>query len=122
MLVRSLSIVSVLLVPSLVLSEPPAKARLDAHGFPLPDGAIARLGDLHFAQPGPITAMALSPDGKVIATAGHRVIVDPKKPAGIGEGQRERHQMRIFLWDADTGLIVREIVVSSWIWTLAFSS
>lgn len=75
------------------------QSRVDDHGFPLPDGASARLGDLHFAQSGPITAMALAPDGKTIASAG----------AGI------------FLWDAAKGLIVREIATSDLIISLTFS-
>lgn len=71
----------ILFVASFGASAQSVKPRLDAHGFPLPDGAIARLGDLHFAQPEEIRAIAMSADGKVIVTAGDE---------------------RVFVWDADT--------------------
>src|SRR5882724_10842587 len=99
MLVRCIALVCVLSTPLHSLADPPAKPRLDGHGFPLPDGALTRLGDLHFAQPGSITALALSPDDKLIATAGPR----------------------IFLWNADTGHIVREIGAPWYVTKLAFS-
>src|SRR5688500_10122236 len=92
---RLFALCCVLAIPLAGAARPP----LDDHGFPLPHGALARLGDLHFAQPGPITAMILSPDGKIIASAG----------GGI------------FLWDAETGLILRKLPVSGSIGALAFS-
>jgi len=55
---------------------------------------------LRFAQPEYITALAISPDANVVATAGGK---------------------RAFLWSSDTGRIVREIPASGWIKTLAFS-
>lgn len=99
MSLRCLSLAILLLAPPLSLADPPA-ARLDAHGFPLPEGAIARLGDLHFAQPEAVTALALSPDGKVIASAGRR----------------------IYLWNAETRRIVRELAASGRVDRLIFSS
>ena len=95
MSIRGFAIFCVLLSPFVAIGQP----RLDKHGFPLPDGAIARLGDLHFAQARTIQALAVSPDGKTIATSGRA----------------------IFLWNADTGRIVREIPASAWITNLAFS-
>lgn len=42
------------------------RLRVDAHGAPLPEGALQRLGTQRFATQG---VMALSPDGKVVAGA-----------------------------------------------------
>jgi RNA polymerase sigma factor (sigma-70 family) len=56
--------------------RPPAEVadakpeRTDAHGDPLPPGAVARLGTLRFRHGKGITAVALSPDGKTITSAG----------------------------------------------------
>ncbi len=89
MFVRFFAILCLLPTSLLSLADLPEKARRDAHGFPLPEGTISRLGDLRFAQPGSICALALSPDGKTIATA--------------------RSDGRIFFWNANTGRIVREL-------------
>jgi WD40 repeat protein len=90
MFIRCCSSLFVLLTPLLGLADAPGKPRLDAHGFPLPDGAIARLGDLRFVSPEAIRALALSHDGKRIASAGNN----------------------IHLWDADTGRMLRTIKTS----------
>ncbi len=45
--------------------------RLDPHGDPLPPGALQRLGKVErLRQGGTVQAIALSPDGKVLASAG----------------------------------------------------
>ncbi|HKB05144.1 MAG TPA: sigma-70 family RNA polymerase sigma factor, partial [Gemmataceae bacterium] len=54
----------------------------DALGDALPPGAVARLGTVRFRHGGQLQAVAYSPDGKMIASA------------GFG---------RIVLWEADTG-------------------
>src|SRR5262249_46310947 len=46
------------------------KPMTDAHGDPLPRGAIARFGSARWRHCGIIYASALSPDGKMLATAG----------------------------------------------------
>jgi RNA polymerase sigma factor (sigma-70 family) len=53
-------------------AEPPkaedkAAARLDRHGDPLPEGAVARLGTLRFRVDGEIQKLTFAPDGKMIA-------------------------------------------------------
>ena len=49
-------------------SDPPAKARTDAEGVPLPDGAVARLGSSRFRHDGsPWGLVTFSPDSRRIA-------------------------------------------------------
>jgi RNA polymerase sigma factor (sigma-70 family) len=44
--------------------------RLDFHGDPLPEGALLRFGTIRFRHPGGVHGVALSPDGKTLATEG----------------------------------------------------
>lgn len=62
--------------------EPPP-IRVDRHGDPLPEGALARLGTVRFRHGFFVSALAYSPDGKKIAA--------------VGAGRA------ITLWDAATG-------------------
>jgi WD40 repeat protein len=74
--VRLAVVVGLLLIPSLTATgQPPvtkAKAtapRLDWHGDPLPEHAIARLGNRPFHQPDRLGIVAFSPDGKTVLGA-----------------------------------------------------
>ncbi len=67
------------------------KARADASGDPLPDGALARLGTLRWSHPQPVIFAAFLHDGKTVLTG---------------------CEDRIFrIWDCDTGKEIRRIVV-----------
>jgi WD40 repeat protein len=67
-----------------------AEPRLDAHGDPLPDGALFRLGTVRFRHAGGISRSALSPDGKLLATAS---------------------STRVVIWDVETGRPVQSFRV-----------
>src|SRR5712692_643659 len=62
---------------------PERPARRDQHGDPLPEGAVARIGTVRLRHAGPVTALAYSHDGKILAS-------------GSEDGT-------IRLWDAATG-------------------
>src|SRR6516162_674932 len=85
-------------------NQPPptdVKPRVDYSGDLLPAGAMARLGTVRFRQGNIIHALAVSPDGKTIASAGY-----PKT---------------IHLWDTATGQRIGRLEGSeSWIYSLAF--
>jgi WD40 repeat protein len=93
--------VVLLLVPALAVATPAAAQgpRLDRHGDPLPEGAIARLGSVRFQPPRRIYAAALSPDGSILAAADHGTHQD-----GIA----------IDLLDAATGKVLRTVRLTDW--------
>jgi WD40 repeat protein len=74
-----------LLVAFAAQAEPPADK--------LPPGAVARLGSYRFYHGGPINAMAIAPDGKLIATIGQAW------PYNSAVGQKDS----LFVFDARTG-------------------
>jgi RNA polymerase sigma factor (sigma-70 family) len=88
-------------------AERPARTttqRLDAAGDVLPDGALLRLGTTRFRHGHLINAIALSPNGKLIASAGGPAV------------------SVLTLWDAATGKEVRRLDGhAGWLLAAAFS-
>ncbi|MGH7225109.1 MAG: sigma-70 family RNA polymerase sigma factor, partial [Gemmataceae bacterium] len=71
------------------LSDRRTQAGRDCYGDPLPVGARVRLGTVRLRHRGPITAVAYSPDGSLLASSGWDEV--------------------IHLWDANTGQSIREL-------------
>jgi hypothetical protein len=78
-------------------------ARLDRAGDPLPPYAVARLGTLRFRHDAPISKVAVSPDGRFLASA------------GLGPTAA----MMLLLWDAETGRPLHRLRLT--VSTVAFS-
>src|SRR5262249_21151782 len=79
--------------------QPP---RTDAHGDPLPAGALARIGTVRLRHGGGIHSLCFSPDGKTLASASY--------------------DNTIRLWDPKTGKEIRRFVGHHhWIFSVAFS-
>jgi len=88
--------------PAAAPEGPKPKPKLDADGEPLPDGALARLGSLRLRHGSPVTSVAYSPDGKLLAT-----------------GSWDNYAR---IWDPATGRLVRDILPrDGWVWAVAFS-
>jgi len=104
-----LLIVAVLAPPWPVNGEPPAEGsrasrsegapRTDPFGDPLPKGAFSRMGTMRLRNETPVAFLAVSPDGKMLASAGHGV-------AGSGD---VRFKRSICLWDLTTGKELRRL-------------
>src|SRR5882724_4279544 len=72
------------------LSQKEQQPHNGSRGHPLPEGALARLGDIQLRHGGGIRASALAPDGKTLATAGGGIYA-------------------VILWDLQSGNVVRRL-------------
>jgi WD40 repeat protein len=76
--------------------EPP---RTDQFGDPLPKGAISRMGTVRLRHEQPVAFLAVSPDGKMLASAGQ----------GFIESGDLTYKRCICLWDLTTGKELRRL-------------
>lgn len=80
-------------------STPPVVATpsgVDSLGDPLPDAALQRLGTLRFRHPTNVIDLALSPDGKIVVTAGEMIIgweAATGKELWRGEPKKDRFEL-----------------------------
>jgi RNA polymerase sigma factor (sigma-70 family) len=122
-------------------ADPLPLARLDRHGDPLPDGAIARLGTARLRHGDQVLKVAFSPDGKTLASVSwdhtvslwevstgkllrmlHHtgqvacVVFTPDGKTLISGGSDA-----IRLWDVKSGRLLHQLPHGGWVWSLALS-
>ncbi len=100
--------------------KPSSEAQPAGSDQPLPQGAIARLGGNLYWHAGEIGAVAVSPDGKLIATGEKHGAYYPRADGGFASGDPDP---QIRTWHTRTGRLLH-IVDSGfgWVISLEFSS
>jgi WD40 repeat protein len=76
------------------------RPQVDAHGDPLPPGAVARLGTVRFRHEGWLHQVALSPDGRTLAAAAGKSVA---------------------FWDISTGRLTRRLTFNQDVHCVAFA-
>src|ERR1043165_8551374 len=111
--------------------EQTQKTPLDSYNDPLPPGAITRIGTIRLRHGNVVTALAFSPDGKVLASGGMDQRVrfwDVATGKELGADHAHQHDItaiayadggkilvsadvegNIFLWDALTRKVIRRL-------------
>jgi WD40 repeat protein len=75
--------------------------RTDRYGDPLPHGVLARLGTIRLRPPAELGGAAFTPDGKII--------VSWCNPVSSGFLPVQLAPQAVYLWDADTGKLIRSL-------------
>jgi RNA polymerase sigma factor (sigma-70 family) len=126
--------------PEPLASESPEKSksqkaeRTDLYGDPLPPGALVRMGTVRFRHTNLIGNVAYSPNGRILAAAGHGGIIrlyDPATGRTLRQLQAHAHQYPAIafapdskslacvgtrllqVWDVDTGKELRRFAVEA---------
>ncbi len=105
-----LTLLAVVYTPALGLAAPEPGAaqvpppRFDLFGDPLPPGALARFGTTRLRHSGTVNAVALSPDGKTLASAGDDPLIrlwDPSTGKSLGTLQGHTGAVRCLAFSPD---------------------
>jgi RNA polymerase sigma factor (sigma-70 family) len=95
--------------PAFVPAAPPAerqeaKPALDRHGDPLPPGAVARMGTVRLRTGNTVYAVAWTPDGKLLATAGEGRLIqiwDPTSGKEVARLPAPANRARCLIFSPD---------------------
>jgi WD40 repeat protein len=86
-----------------VVETPPTP--VSWHGDDLPPGAVVRLGSLRLVHLGGPSAVAVSPDSRVVASG----LGIPRRSGFLVNPDEQKALPTIRLWDADKGTLLREL-------------
>lgn len=107
---RSIAGILILCLISLDALGQPVPVRTDTYGDPLPEAATVRFGTHRLWHGATVSYAAVSPDGKIVATASsHKIrLLGPQHTLSSGGTE-------ICLWDAADGKLIRKLATtSSW--------